>query len=193
MPRTIQFRKALPLVHTILALFFGGTGLFLRDALLNRPFLSNPAVYEPSLRSFIWPWPLKFAAILNMPAVLAGILLSGALEQIEQLRPKLPLWTAVLSMLIFIPLLWFAVGAYLDRTLRANQIKSSDTAWNLCLLFIAISAIAAAIPPTTTVTATRFVLFGSLLWLALAIVIVAHALLTRFRSSTSAPSAKIQK
>jgi hypothetical protein len=135
MTRTIQFRKALPVVHTVFALFFGGTGLFLRNALLNRPFLSNPAVYEPTLRSFIWPWPLKFAAILDMPAVLAGMLLSSALDQIDQLRPALPAWTCVLSMLIFVPLLWFAVGAWLDRTLRASQIKSPDTAWNLCLLF----------------------------------------------------------
>src|SRR5580700_3328601 len=179
MTRTIQFRKALPVVHTIFALFFGGTGLFLRNALLNRPFLSNPAVYEPTLRSFIWPWPLKFAAILDMPAVLAGMLLSSALDQIDQVRPALPAWTSVLSMLIFVPLLWFAVGAWLDRTLRASQIKSPDTAWNLCLLFIAISAIAAAIPPTTTVSATRFVVFGALLWLALAMAIAAHALLKR--------------
>jgi hypothetical protein len=170
MTRTIQFRKALPVVHTIFAVFFGGAGLFLRDALLNRPFLSNPVVYEPTLRSFIWPWPLKFAAILDMPAVLAGILLSWAIAQIDQLRPALPAWTSVLSMLIFIPLLWFAVGAWLDRTLRASQIKSPDTAWNLCLLFIAISAI-------TTVSATKFVVFGALLWLALAMAIAAHALL----------------
>jgi hypothetical protein len=121
MTRAIHFRKALPIVHTILALFFGGAGLFLRDALLNRPFLSNPAVYEPTLRSFIWPWPLKFAAILDMPAVLAGILLSYALDQIDQLRPALPAWASVLSMLVFVPLLWFAVGAWLDRTLRARH------------------------------------------------------------------------
>jgi hypothetical protein len=190
MPRTIQFRKALPVVHTILALFFGGIGLFLRDAILSRPFLGSPSAYETTLRYHVWPWPLKFAEILNMPAVLADAIPAWV---IDYFRPGLPEWTSLLPVLIFVPLLWFAVGAYLDRTLRANQLKSPDTAWNLCLFFIAISAAAAFIPPGAPFSPTSFVVFGALLWTALAIAIAAHALLTRFRSSTSAPSAKIQK
>jgi len=55
----------------------------------------------------VWSWPFKFAAILNMPAFLAGLLLSLPLEA---LWPELPESVSYLPVLLFVPVLWYLVG-----------------------------------------------------------------------------------
>lgn len=52
----------------------------------------------------VWSWPFIFGAIHNMPTFLAGLLLSLPLEA---LWPELPESVSYLSVLLFVPVLWF--------------------------------------------------------------------------------------
>jgi hypothetical protein len=103
-----QFRKVLPALQTTIAISFGGWGLWLRNSILSRPFWSSTG-WNSTAAFHVWPWPFKFAAILNMPAFLAGGLLSWPLDY---LWPGLPEWVSALPVLLVIPLLWYWVGSW---------------------------------------------------------------------------------
>jgi hypothetical protein len=94
------FRKVLQVVQTALAAFFGGWGLWLRNSILRQPFFDS-TLWNSSARFHFWPWPLKLAAILNLPAMFAGVLLSWPPHY---LRPGLPEWVSKLPVLLLIPL-----------------------------------------------------------------------------------------
>ena len=71
----IQFRKLLPITQTVLAAFFGGWGLWLRNEYLSH---YSPFGWNSTERFHVWPWPYKFAVVSNMPALFAGGLISCA-------------------------------------------------------------------------------------------------------------------
>ena len=73
-----QFRLTLPASQTLLAAVLGGWGLWLRNSILSRPFWGDSTLWHSTARYHIWPWPFKFVAVLNMPALAAGALLSLA-------------------------------------------------------------------------------------------------------------------
>jgi hypothetical protein len=60
-----QFRTVLPVLQTVLAVLFGGWGLWLRNSILGKPFLENSTLWNSTARFHVWPF--KFAAIMNMP------------------------------------------------------------------------------------------------------------------------------
>ena len=107
MVRETQFRRVLPALQTAIAVSLGGWGLWLRSSILSRPFLGSTG-WNSTAVFHVWPWPFKFAAILNMPAFLAGGLLSWPLDYF---RPGLPEWVSALPVLLLIPLLWYWVGS----------------------------------------------------------------------------------
>src|SRR6267143_1475879 len=78
-----QFRRILPLSQTVLALFFGSWGLWIRNSILSQPFFGNSTLWNSTARFHVWPWPYEFAVVLNMPAFLIGILLSWPLDAIR--------------------------------------------------------------------------------------------------------------
>src|ERR1019366_6599273 len=82
-----QFRKILPFTQIGLAILFGGWGLWIRNAILSRPFVLGMNGWKSTARFHVWPWPFKFAVVLNLPAFLAGALVSWPLDA---LRPGLP-------------------------------------------------------------------------------------------------------
>ena len=87
MRKGIRFHILLPAAETVLAGLFGGIGLWQRNQILGRPFLGDQTLRESTARFHVWPWPYKFAAISNMPAFLAGGLVS---LPINALWPELP-------------------------------------------------------------------------------------------------------
>jgi len=103
-----RFRRLLPVAQTVLALVFGGLGLWERNETLNRSFLG----WNSTSRYHVWPWPYKLAVVSNMPAFLAGLLLSWP---IGGLWPELPEWLQIAPSLLFLPMLWYWVGSRLDR------------------------------------------------------------------------------
>jgi hypothetical protein len=140
----IQFRKILPISQTALAILFGGWGLWVRNSILSRPFVLGMTGWESTARFHVWPWPLKFATVLNMPAFLAGALASWPLDA---LRPGLPESVSILPVLPFVYLLWYWIGLWLDQRRRADKNKiAMKGQWIWLLVFIAICAAGSSIP-----------------------------------------------
>jgi hypothetical protein len=131
-----QFRRILPISQTALAVFFGGWGLWIRNSILSQPFFENSTLWNSTARFHVWPWPYKFAVVLNMPAFLMGLLLSWPLDSF---RPGLPESVSILPVLLLVPLLWYAIGSWLDRNTVRRQ-------WILLMVFTVICAAASSIP-----------------------------------------------
>ena len=140
MTQRIQFRKSLPVLQTALAILFGGWGLWLRNSILSRPFLGSSTGWDSTLSFHEWPWLFKFATIVNMPAFLIGSFLSWPSI------PSVPEWVSTLPVLLFIPLLWFWVGSWLDKGVPSHTRGRSEwEKWSLLSLFIAVCALASSI------------------------------------------------
>lgn len=140
----IQFRRVLPVVQTGLALSFGGWGLWIRNSILNQRFLGDSTLWDSTARFHVWQWPYKFAVVLNIPAFLIGSSLSLLLEVF---RPGLPELVLIIPVLLFVPILWYLIGAWLDRRARAHQSKSITVKrWVLLFAFVLICAGASSIP-----------------------------------------------
>jgi hypothetical protein len=138
-----QFRRILPISQTAIAILLGGWGLWARNSILNRPFLGNSTGWDSTARFHVWPWPFKFAAVLNMPAFLTGSLLSWPLDA---LRPGLPESVSILPVLLCVPLLWYWVGSWLDRRGNAEKVSNAPRQWILLFVFTSICAAASSIP-----------------------------------------------
>lgn len=142
-----QLRTILPVTQTAIALLFGGWGLWIRDSILSRPFLGDSPLWNSTARFHVWPWPYKFAVVQNMPAFLIGSALSWPLEA---LRPGLSEWISVLPVLLFVLLLWYSIGAWLDRQRRADQHRTRlRRQWVLLLGFTVLCAVGSSIPVGT--------------------------------------------
>jgi hypothetical protein len=174
-----QFRIVLRVLQTALAVVFGGWGLWLRNSILSRPFLGSSDGWATSLSFHVWPWPFKFAAVVNMPAFLIGSFLAWPLNA---LRPGLQEWISTLPILLFIPLLWYWVGSWLDKRLSSeNRGTGTRGLWFLLLLFIAICTTASSIPFSIG-GYTNYLDFGALIWLTVVIGMVVSTAVRKYRS-----------
>lgn len=165
----------LPVLQTVLAVFFGGWGLWLRNSILSRPFLGTSTGWDTTLRFHVWPWPLEFAVILNMPTLLAGALLAWPLEY---LRPGLPIWVTALPVLLVVSLFWYWVGSWADRNIseRARCISLP--------VFILVCAAASSISKYVG-GYTSYFLFGIAIWSILAVGAKASAGLRKRKSKVA--------
>jgi hypothetical protein len=139
-----RFRTILPVSQTVLALFLGGSGLWARHSILAQPFFGDTTSWNSTARFHVWPWPYKFAVVLNMPAFLAGSLFP---LPVGGFRPPLSETISHLSALLVVPPFWYAVGSVLDRrhsiSAEANKVA---WLWILILGFVSICAAIASIP-----------------------------------------------
>jgi hypothetical protein len=165
MARGTQFRKVLPVFQTAIAVSFGGWGLWLRNSILSRPFWGSTG-WNSTAVFHVWPWPFKFAAILNMPAFLCGSLFSWP---INYLRPGLPEWVSILPSLLLVLVLWYMVGSWVDRTQfdAAKMRIPRYVAWGVLLLMTLVSVIGALVPLRSLGLYTGFIPFGVAVWLIL--------------------------
>jgi len=169
MAQRLRFRKILPLAQTAIAVSFGGWGLCLRTSVLNQPFFGS-TLWNSTARFHVWPWPYKFAVIQNAPAFFVGLLFSWP---IESLKPGLPEWVSLLPSLFLIPLLWYLIGAWLDRRCisRSGQENPAYWPWVLLCFVTAISLAIALTAGSLFGSYTTFIPLGVLYWLALGIAI----------------------
>src|SRR5882672_1266260 len=116
-----QLRRILPISQTALALSFGGWGIWIRDSILSRTFFGS-TLWNSTARFHIWPWPYKFAVVLNMPAFLVGLLLAWPLDTF---RPGLSESVSLLPALLLVPLLWYSIGSGLDQRRIADKNRST--------------------------------------------------------------------
>jgi hypothetical protein len=161
-----QFRRILPILQTVLAAVFGGSGIWLRNSILSRPFWGDATWWDSTAAFHVWPWPFKFAAILNMPAFLAGLLLSWP---IDALRPGLPEWVSLSPTLFLVPLLWYRIGSWLDHRSSGEMNRASGTRrWALLAIFIFICGAASSIPSRIGGNMS-YIPLGIVIWVAVAI------------------------
>ena len=150
-----QCRRVLPVVQTGLAALLGGLGLWQRNEILSHSW----GGWNSTGRFHVWPWPFKFAVISNMPAFLAGSLLSWPMAN---LLPGFSEPAQLAPCLLFVPALWYWVGSRLDRRLpvMAQPAFRSRSNWSLLLLFTLLCAMGASIP----IGYTGYLPYGIALW-----------------------------
>jgi hypothetical protein len=107
MAAEIRFRVILPVAEGLSATLFGGFRLWERSAFLCRPVFGNETLWNSSVAAHYWPWTYKFIAVLNFPALLAGLLLGWPIGRSGQVCLSLRCW--------FIVLLWFRIGCWFDH------------------------------------------------------------------------------
>ena len=156
-----QFRKVLPVTQTALTVLFGGWGLWIRNSILSQPFLGNSTLWNSTARFHVWPWPFKFAAILNTPAFVAGGLLSWPLAYV---RPGLPEWVSALPVLVLVWLLWYWVGYWADKHLSSRRNGSGERRLWVLLLVFALVCAAASLISGVVGGHTSYVVFGIAIW-----------------------------
>jgi len=163
MASTAHLRRILPISQTVFAASLGGWGLWIRNSILDQPFFDNPTSWQTSARFHVWPWPFKFAVVSNMPAFLAGELLSWP---VSALWPGLSEPISYLPALLLVPLLWYRIGSRLDRSRGTNQgPKMLSKQWIALLAFFVICAAGASIPPRIG-GYVSFVPLGIVIWAA---------------------------
>src|SRR5258705_8498642 len=101
-----QFRRILPIAQVMLAGLFGGLGLWQRNQILSHDYLFGIG-WNTTARFHVWPWPFKFAVISNLPAFLAGLLLSWPIGAV---RPELHEAVQLAPSLLFVLVLWYWIG-----------------------------------------------------------------------------------
>lgn len=177
-----RFRNLLPVLQTTVAVFFGGWGLWLRNAILSRPFWGDSTGWNSTAVFHVWPWPLKFAMIVNLPPLLAGALLAWPLQYVTL---GLPEWVQDLPVLLFIPLFWYWVGLWADKSVNSDiNGKGRRGLWILLLLFIFVCATSSSISGYVG-GYTSHLLFGIAIWLMAAIAASTSARLRRRKSKTA--------
>jgi hypothetical protein len=183
MRQETQFRKVLPVVQTTLAVFFGGWGLWLRNSILSQPFFGS-TLWTSTARFHVWPWPIKFATILNLPVMFAGLLLSWPLDY---LRPGLPEWVSSLPVLLLIPLFWHWLGSWADKHFNSGSTEDHERwLWALLLFFIFVCAAASSISGYVGGHAS-YLEFGIGIWLGIALSSMVAGALRRLKSKVALP------
>jgi hypothetical protein len=177
MVRETQFRKVLPVLQTAIAISFGGWGLWLRNSILSRPFLDSTG-WKSTAVFHVWPWPLKFAIILNLPALLASVLLSWPLDYF---LPGLPEWVSDLPAMLLIPFFWYWLGSRADKSIGAGNSSGGRWRWTSLLLFMFVCVAASSVSGYVG-GYTSFVVFAIAIWLVVAIGLKVSTTLGREKS-----------
>jgi ABC-type phosphate/phosphonate transport system permease subunit len=157
-----QFCRILPASQVALAALFGGWGLWQRNQILSHDYLFGTG-WNSTARFHVWPWPYKFAAISNLPALFSGLLLT---IPISAVRPTLSEALQLAPTLVFVLLLWFWVGSRLDR----RWSVADWTPWIAILLFMILSSVGAFLP----LGYTGFLPYGFALWAVACLALSRH-------------------
>jgi hypothetical protein len=127
----------------------------------------------------VWPWPFKFAVVLNIPALIGGALLGWSLET---LHLDLPEWALYLPALLCVALLWHWIGLRLDRRHYADRnAATKGKQWIAVFGFVGICAAASALPQRV-VGYTAYFGIGAVIWIITAIAFGVDALFRRHRA-----------
>lgn len=166
MARAKQFRWTLPFLQTAVALGFGSWGLRLRYSALSQPFFGS-TLWDSTARFHVWPWPLKFAVILNMPAFLIGSALSLMFD-FFRIETE---WVSYLPSLVLVPAVWCLIGCWLDRwqTQRIEVDGRAHGRWLVPAVVTIVALLGALTSGRYFGSYVTFVPFGVGLWMTLGI------------------------
>jgi len=148
-----RFHRILPIAQVVLAGVFGGLGLWQRNQILSHDYLFGIG-WNTTAKFHVWPWPFKFAVVSNFPAFLTGLLLSWP---IGALWPDLHEAAQWAPSLLFVLVLWYWIGSWLDRRWGSME----KTPWVLLAVFTAACLIGALIP----IGYVGYLPYGLLVWL----------------------------
>jgi hypothetical protein len=124
-------------------------------------------MWETTASMHFWPWPYRFAVILNLPAALAGIPFYG--------RAASEVVAGIVSLLLTLPL-WYWIGFRFDRTCGAK--RSGYLSFWLFLLAIVVSSFSGALYFDYSID---YLLYGAGMWMATALAV---AVLTKTKPKT---------
>jgi len=166
-----QFRRLLPITQTLIAIVFGAWGEWQRVQILNRSL-----GWASTMAFHIWPWPLKFALILNMPAFLIASFLDWPLNSLWPNRPE---YLQLLPAILVVPFLWYGIGRWLERrSVAADRgTKSAKLIWAIILFFILFCAVGAPLASPTSM-----LLYGLGAWIAVGVGMAASVIYEKSRS-----------
>jgi Na+/pantothenate symporter len=117
-------------------------------------------LWDSTARFHVWSWPYKFAAVSNLPALFAGLLLTAP---ISAMKPTLPAALQLAPTLLFVLLLWYWVGSRIDRRWRV----ADKTPWIALLIFTLVSLAGAFIP----LGYVGYLPYGFIMWVVAALTI----------------------
>jgi hypothetical protein len=146
---TLRHKLIFALLQTIVAACVGGLGIWQRNQILNKPFFEGQTLRDTTAAFHVWPWPYKFAAIYNLPAVLGTGLLLVPTRLLWKNAPGL-LDVTISLLLVFS--LWYWVGAHVQLSWRSIALLGA----------FATAALVGAFLPLGY---SGFLPFGVLLWL----------------------------
>jgi hypothetical protein len=155
MAQELRFRIVLPVAEFGIAALLGGIGLWQRSAILSRPFFVGQTSWDSTARFHVWPWPYKFAAVSNLPALFCGSLLT------IPMKPTLPEALQLAPTLFFVWFLWYWVGSRLDR----RWSVADKTPWIALMVFTVVSLAGAIIP----LGYVGYLPYGFILWVLAAL------------------------
>jgi hypothetical protein len=176
-----QFRRVLPVIQTLIAVSFGGWGEWQRIQILDH----SPFGFSSTLVYHVWPWPLKFAQILNTPPLLIGGLFDWP---INSLWPAFPEDLQLIPLVLCVPLFWYWLGRWLDFQCNAPNVgrNSRKMIWAVICLFILFSAIGAALS-----TYGSQLLYGIAAWVVIGAGMAASTIYKRLRSKRATRAGEI--
>ncbi len=160
MARRYRFCTVLPVAQCVLAGAFGGWGLRERSGILSRPLFEGQTLWDSTARFHVWPWPFKFAVIENLPAFLAGVLLSWPISIV---KPDLPEAVQLSPCLLLVAFLWYRIGLVLDRRWTVRE----KIPWIWLTVFTGAGVAGAVIP----IGYTGYIPYAALVWLVTAILV----------------------
>lgn len=177
MAAEVRFRIILPVAQCGSATLFGGFGLWERWAFLSQRVFENGTLWNSSVASHYWPWPYKFAAVLNFPALLAAPFVRVPVgKRWPNIRESG--WFAL--SLPFVVLLWFRIGHWFDRRWGSmDGPPNQNLPWILLLVFPLCCAEGASVYITSS---SDYLLSGAVIWTAVGVGLTVSALYHKLRS-----------
>lgn len=155
-----QFRLLLPPIQIISAACFGGVGLWERYQILNQRIWGDQTLWNSTAAFHVWPRPLRFAVVTNIPAFLAAGIVEWVVRWFGANPPEI---AAFAVSVVFVGVLWHKIGSQFDAQLAA----STQRPWMILLCFTAFSIAGVFTPGYIS-----YVYYGIMLWVAFTIVIV---------------------
>ena len=137
-----------------MTIIFGGIGLYQRQAALSQPFMAGQTRADTTDRYHVWPWPIRVAMIINLPALIGGAFLGGLFSYLSEMAGAV---VGSLAGLFLISQQWRAIGILLDKRPRRGLAMGLS-------LFLSGTLVASLAP----LGYTGFLPAGLLMWLPFA-------------------------
>jgi hypothetical protein len=104
-------RIAIALIAIVVTFVCGGLGTYQRDVILSQPFLGDQTLADTTARFHVWPWPLKVAMTISLPAFLVAAVAAGIFSDFSETVGTV---VHVFATSFLTILLWWVVGIRLD-------------------------------------------------------------------------------